>query len=113
MGEQSLTPKLKIKDLPIDERPREKLLKFGADSLSDVELLAILISSGTKEKSALDLAKELYEKYGSSFKGLAGRDISEIIKIKGLKEAKVLNIATSFEIAKRIVDEVLKDGQNI
>ncbi len=110
MNEQSLTSKVKIKDLPIEERPREKLLKFGADCLSDVELLAILIASGTQEKSALDLAKELYEKYGSSFRGLAGKDISEIIKIKGIKEAKVLNIAASFEIAKRIVEEVVKDG---
>ena len=59
------------------------------------------------------MGKELYEKYGSSFRGLAGKDISEIIKIKGIKEAKVLNIAASFEIAKRVVEEVIKDGQNI
>ena len=60
----------KIKDLPLDERPREKLLKYGADKLSDAELLTILISSGTKEKSALELGADLLKKYGS-FRGIA------------------------------------------
>lgn len=107
MVKQELTYKLKIKDLPLEQRPREKLLKEGAESLSDAELLAILIGSGTKEMSALDLANQIMEKY-VSFKGIAGRSIEELKEIKGLKDAKILNIASAFEIARRIVEEVQK-----
>ena len=109
MSEQKLEHKVKIKDLPLEQRPREKLLKDGAEILSDVELLAILIGSGTKDKSAIDLANEIMKKYGS-YKGLAGRDIDELKQIKGLKDAKILNIAAAFEIARRIVEEVQKYG---
>ena len=98
----------KIKDLPLDERPREKLLKYGADKLSDAELLTILISSGTKEKSALELGADLLKKYGS-FRGIAGKSIEEVMQIKGIKEAKAINIAASFEIARRIVNEVMEN----
>jgi DNA repair protein RadC len=101
----------RIKDLPPDERPREKLLKYGADKLSDAELLTILISSGTKEKSALELGEDLLKKYGS-FRGIAGRSIKEIMQIKGIKEAKAINIAASFEIARRIVKEVMGDERS-
>ena len=107
MGEQKLEHRVRIKDLPLEERPREKLLKEGAESLSDAELLAILIGSGTKDKSAIDLANEVLNKY-NSFRGLAGKTIEEIKEIKGLKEAKILNIAAAFEIARRIVEEVQK-----
>lgn len=107
MVKQELTYKLKIKDLPLEQRPREKLLKEGAESLSDAELLAILIGSGTKEMSAIDLANQIMEKY-VSFKGIAGRSIEELKEIKGLKDAKILNIASAFEIARRIVEEVQK-----
>lgn len=96
---------IKIKDMPENQRPREKLIKFGAETLSDAELMAILISSGTKEKSAIALAEEILKTYGS-FRGLAGRDIEEVQKINGLKDAKVASIAAAFEIARRIVNEV-------
>ena len=109
MAEQTLEHKGRIKDLPVEQRPREKLLKDGAEILSDAELLAILIGTGTKDKSAIDLANEIIVKYGS-FKGLAGRNIEELKEIKGLKEAKILNIASAFEIARRIVEEVQKYG---
>ena len=109
MDGQKLEQKVRIKDLPAEQRPREKLLKEGAEILSDVELLAILIGSGTKEKSAIDLANEVISKYGS-YKGIAGRDIEELKQIKGLKEAKILNIAAAFEIARRMAEEVQKYG---
>lgn len=91
----------KIKDLPEDQRPREKLLKFGPESLSDEELLAILIGHGLKGNSALDMAKDLLSEYGN-LKGLAGKRLDEFMKIKGIKEAKVIKIAVAFELAKRI-----------
>jgi len=98
-----------IHDLPKDERPREKLLKFGAEKLSDAELLAILLRTGIKGKSVLELAKEILENSGGSFKGLAGKDIKEIIKIPGIKKDKVATLAAALEIARRISKQILKD----
>jgi DNA repair protein RadC len=99
-------PARRIKDLPPEERPREKLLLHGPQALSDAELLAILIGSGTPQKSALALAEELLQRY-QSFRGMAGRSLDEFMAIKGLKEAKVLHIAAAFEIARRVVEQVL------
>ena len=96
----------RIKDLPPEERPREKLLRQGPQALSDAELLAILIGSGTPQKSALALGEELLQRY-QSFRGMAGRPLDEFMAIKGIKEAKVLNIAAAFEIARRIVEQIL------
>ena len=91
----------KIKDLPEEQRPREKLLKFGPESLSDKELLAILIGHGLKGKSAIEMAEDLLKEY-KNLKGLAGRRLDEFMKIKGIKEAKIIKIAAAFEMAKRI-----------
>lgn len=90
-----------IKEWRADERPREKLLNKGADTLSDAELLAILISTGTKNISALDLSNFLLERY-ESLSELANRDIVELQSIKGIGVAKAITLAAAFEITKRI-----------
>ncbi len=100
---------MKIKDLPKIERPREKLLKYGADKLSDTELLAILLRTGTKGKSAIEMAEEILRSASGTFKGLAGKDIDEITKIPGVKNAKVITIAAALEISRRVSKQVLKD----
>ncbi len=98
-----------IKELPEDERPREKLLKYGADKLSDTELLAILLRTGTRGKSAIEMAEEVLRSAGGTFKGLAGKDTDEITKISGIKNAKVITIAAALEIARRVSKQILKD----
>ncbi len=98
-----------IKELPEDERPREKLLKYGADKLSDIELLAILLRTGTKGKSAIKMAEEILRSAGGTFKGLAGKDIDEITKTPGIKNAKVITIAAALEIARRVSKQILKE----
>jgi len=98
-----------IHDLPEDERPREKLLKYGADKLSDSELLAILLRTGTKGKSVIDMAEEILKSAGGTFKGLAGKDTDEITKIPGVKNAKVVTIAAALEISRRVSKQILKD----
>lgn len=100
---------MKIKELPEFSRPREKLLKYGAEKLSDAELLAILLRTGIKGKSAIEIANDIMENVGGSFRGLAGKDIEEIIKIPGIKIAKIVSIAAAMEIASRISKQVLKD----
>lgn len=99
----------KIKDLPKDQRPREKLLKYGADKLSDAELLAILLRTGTKGKSVIELSQEILKEFDGSFKGMAGKDIEEIMKFKGIKKDKITTIAAALEIARRISKQILKE----
>jgi len=101
--------KKRIKDLPKLERPREKLLKYGADKLSDAELLSILLRTGTREKSVIELAEEILKITGGTFRGLAGKEIDEITKITGIKDAKVIAIAAALEISRRITQQILRE----
>jgi len=88
--------------------PGGKLREIGAESLTDAELLAILISTGTKGKTAEDVAKEVLNKF-SSFKGMANQPLEKFLEIKGLGDVKIIRIAAAFEIARRIVNQVLKE----
>ena len=88
--------------------PGGKLRELGADSLTDSELLAILISTGTKGKTAEEVAKEILDKFGS-FKGMANQPLEKFLEIKGLGDRKTIRIAAAFEIARRIVNQVLKE----
>ncbi len=98
-----------IKEWRADERPRERLMKRGADSLSDSELLAILISTGTKNLSAVDLAKMLLDRF-QSLRELASRDISEIRSVKGIGLAKAITLSAAFEISRRIQASGFEDN---
>jgi DNA repair protein RadC len=90
--------------------PGGKLRELGAENLSDAELLAILISTGVKQKSAEEIAKEVLAKFGS-FKGMANQPLEKLLRIKGLGDVKAIRIAAAFEIARRIVKEVLKENE--
>jgi DNA repair protein RadC len=91
----------KIKDLPKHKRPREKLSEKGAESLSDAELLAILIRTGRAGKNALDIAKETLKKYPLS--KLLAVTQTELITIKGLENTKVITIKAALELGRRAV----------
>ena len=88
--------------------PGGKLRELGSESLTDAELLAILISTGTKGKSAEDVAKEILNKFGS-FKGMANQPLEKFLAIKGLGDVKIIRIAAAFAIARRIVNQVLRE----
>ncbi|MBL0070140.1 MAG: DNA repair protein RadC [Chitinophagaceae bacterium] len=93
--------KYSIKQWSKDDRPREKLLLNGAENLSNSELLAILIHNGSKEKTAVDLAKEIL-KLGKDNLGELGKlSIKELMKIKGIGEAKAITIAAALELGRR------------
>lgn len=92
--------KLKIPNWPEDERPREKLLKYGPSKLSDAELLGIIICKGTQEKTAVDLGRELLMKYGN-LRNISTRSVFEYSSIKGIGEAKAAMLASCFEISRR------------
>jgi len=90
-----------IKNWSEDERPREKMLQKGAAALTDAELLAILISSGTKEKSAVELGREILLLAHNNMLELGRLSISELKKTKGIGEARAITIAAALEIGRR------------
>jgi len=92
-----------IKHWAEDDRPREKMQLKGTGALSNAELLAIIINSGTRQKSAVDVAKELLAAVGNDLHKLGGFNIKEIIKlkIKGIGEAKAISIAAALELGIR------------
>jgi DNA repair protein RadC len=90
--------------------PGGKLREVGPESLANAELLAILISSGVKDKPAGEVADEILARFGS-FKGMANQPLTKLMEIKGLGEVKAIRIAAAFEIARRIVNEVLKESE--
>jgi len=94
-----------ISDLRPEERPRERLLARGARALSDAELVAILLRTGVRGKSAVDLADDLLRRFGSMAKMLE----SDLRGIKGLGPAKSAQFAAAFEILRRSLDEKLKE----
>ena len=93
--------KYSIKEWAKDDRPREKLLYKGSESLSNSELLAILIHNGTKQKTAVDLAKEILKLGKDNLNELGKLSIKELMKIKGIGEAKAITIAAALELGRR------------
>ncbi|HEY4544277.1 MAG TPA: DNA repair protein RadC [Tissierellaceae bacterium] len=91
-----------IKDLPFTERPREKLINYGVRSLSNVELLAVIIRTGYKDKSALELAKDIIYMDQSGIKNLSQITYEELISLKGVGSCKASQILASIELGKRI-----------
>jgi DNA repair protein RadC len=92
-----------ISDLPRDDRPRERLLMHGPETLSDAELVAILLGSGVPGKNAIQLARELLRE---GMSGLRSRDAKHLEQFPGVGPAKIARIAAAFEISRRIVDGV-------
>ena len=93
--------KYSIKQWAKDDRPREKLLLNGAENLSNSELLAILIHNGSKQKTAVDLAKEILKLGKDNLIELGKISVKEFMKIKGIGEAKAITIAAALELGRR------------
>ncbi|MDI6716880.1 MAG: hypothetical protein QME63_08055 [Actinomycetota bacterium] len=88
--------------------PGGKLLRLGPEYCTNAELLAILIGSGISGKTAEEIAEEILSKY-QSFKGMVNQPLEKFYSIKGLKQVKIIRIAAAFEIARRIVSQVLEE----
>lgn len=89
---------MNLKSLPAEERPRERLLKFGPEALTLAELLAILLTCGTQSKSVLELAQELVTRFGS-LTHLLEASIEELREVKGIGLAKAIQLKAAFGIA--------------
>ena len=99
-----------IRDWPAGERPREKLLEKGAASLSDAELLAIFLRVGVKGKSAVDLARQMLEQFGS-LRALLSADQKALCELPGMGPAKFAQLQAALEMARRHLGESLKRGK--
>jgi DNA repair protein RadC len=93
--------KYSIKQWAKDDRPREKLLLKGAENLSNSELLGILIHNGTRDKTAVDLAKDILKLGKDNLNELGKITVKELMKIKGIGEAKAVTIAAALELGRR------------
>ncbi len=93
--------KYSIKDWAIDDRPREKLLSKSPANLSDSELLAILISNGTRQKSAVDLAREVLVLGKNNLNELGRLGVKDLMAVKGIGHAKAITIAAALELGRR------------
>jgi len=99
---ENLTPKnLTIKQWASEDRPREKLLTKGISTLSDTELLAILLSSGTKNMTAVELAKYTLSTVNNNLNTLGKLNVDELTKINGIGQAKAVTIIAALELGKR------------
>ena len=99
-----------IKDWPAGERPRERLIEDGAHSLSDAELLAVFLRTGVRGKSAVQLARDTVEHFGS-LRGLFGASLVSFSAVHGMGSAKFAQLQAVLELARRAIIEDLQAGQ--
>lgn len=93
--------KLKIKDWSEEDRPREKLIQKGIQTLTDAELIAVLIGSGNRELSAVELSKYILSDNGNDLNKIAKKSVKKLTEYKGIGEAKAISILAALELGKR------------
>lgn len=101
-----MTSSVKIKDWKEDDRPREKMFASGAKNLSDSELISILIRTGNREETAIDLARKLLANNGYSLKDLSKSSIENLCTVCGIGKTKAITILAAFEIGCRVQSEI-------
>jgi DNA repair protein RadC len=104
-----MLPIMPIRDWPVDDRPREKLIERGAAALSDAELLAILLRTGIRGRSALDLAREVLARFGS-LRRLLAADRTQFCATAGLGTARYAELQAAAELSRRQLSETLRAG---
>lgn len=104
---------LKIKDWAEEDRPREKLLAKGIISLSDAELIAIIIGSGNTEDSAVELSKKILQSANNNLNTIGKYSVTDLQKFKGIGEAKAISIVAALELGRRRKKEDAPDRQQI
>ena len=93
---------MKIENLPVNERPMEKAMEIGVENLSNVELLAIIINSGTAKKSAIDIAGEVLSISTHGMSALGELGLEELLEIKGIGESKATRVLAAVQLGKRM-----------
>lgn len=101
-----------LRDLPREERPRERMLQYGAQALSHAELLAILLRTGTRSESAIMIAQRILAQSGG-LRGLADSGVEELVEIKGVGPAKAVQLKAAIELGRRMVASRLSESVTI
>lgn len=107
MSRDKVGYKKSIKKWPKDERPRERLFKYGEHTLSSAELLAILFKNGSEGSSAVDLGREIITHF-KTFRNMSHSDVGVLRKFKGMGDAKIAQLRSAFEIGRRFMCEEKK-----
>lgn len=102
---------MKIKELCIDERPREKMMAKGAGSLSNAELLAIMLRTGTGRMNVIDVAHELLKAGNGKLNGIASMPVEKLCEINGIGPGKAVTVAAAFELGRRFAGEAIVDSR--
>lgn len=110
---QEKSTSFSIKDWSLDDRPREKLLQKGRSALTDAELIAILIRSGSKNESAVALSKRILASTNNELHGLGKLTVQQLMGFKGIGEAKAVSIAGALELGRRRRTVEVKDTVKI
>lgn len=102
----------RIAEMPSEERPRERLEKYGARNLSHAELIAILLRTGTSRESALDMAQRIVAQYGT-LRGLAVATFGELTQLDGVGKAKAAQIMAGIELGQRLRDDPRQERRSV
>lgn len=102
---------MKIKDLCIEERPREKMMERGAEALSNIELLAIMLRTGTEKKNVIDVARELLKSSDGKLNIIAGMSVESLCRTQGIGPSKAVTLAAAFELGRRCAAECITDSR--
>jgi|SRR5579872_513619 len=107
-----MTTSIRIKDLPDSERPRERLVELGADALKNSELIAILLRTGLKGVSAIQVAEQLLHKFGT-LDNLSRAALADLQQIKGVGRDKAIALKSAFTLARRMALELRQEGTTL
>jgi DNA repair protein RadC len=107
-GPKMESPLYMLRDIPHEERPRERMMRYGADALSHAELLAILLRTGTRQESAIHVAQKILNRAGE-IRGLVNLSLEELMEIKGVGEAKAIQLLAGIEIGRRLARSAPKE----
>jgi len=100
---------LRLKDQPVSERPRERLVAHGADALSHAELIAILLRTGMKGANAVEIGRQLMQKYGT-LQALAQASVEDLQSVKGIGRDKAVTLMAAFALARKMAGELRHEG---
>lgn len=106
------SPTYMLRDLPHEERPRERMMQYGASALSHAELLAILLRTGTKQESALHLAQRILTRAGG-IRNVVDLSVEELMEVKGVGTAKAVQLKAGIEIGRRLARSRIVDTYTI
>ncbi len=110
---ESNSKHINLKSLSEDDRPREKMMQMGRQHLTDAELLAIILGSGSQEETSIQLAQRILRDHKNDINAVAKLTLEDLKKFKGIGDAKAVNILAAFELARRRKDVDGKEDQKI